>query len=63
MDGCARHLRFPCGSVVKKPPAMQEFQEMQLRCLGWEDPLEEGTVTHFSILIWRVPWKSLIPIE
>ena len=63
MDNCARHMHFPCGSVVKKLPAMQEFQEMQLRCLGWEDPLEEGTATHFSTLIWRVPRKSLIPIE
>ena len=24
--------------------------------LGWEDPLENGTATHFSILAWRIPW-------
>ena len=23
--------------------------------LGWEDPLEKGTATHFSILAWRIP--------
>ena len=23
--------------------------------LGWEDPLEEGMVTHYSILTWRIP--------
>ena len=23
--------------------------------LGWEDPLEEGMATHFSILVWRIP--------
>ena len=23
--------------------------------LGWEDPLEKGTATHFSILTWRIP--------
>ena len=23
--------------------------------LGWEDPLEEGTATHSSILAWRIP--------
>ena len=23
---------------------------MQVQFLGWEDPLEEGTATHFSIL-------------
>ena len=22
--------------------------------LGWEDPLEEGTATHYSILAWRI---------
>ena len=24
--------------------------------LGWEDPLEKGKATHFSILAWRIPW-------
>ena len=23
--------------------------------LGWEDPLEKGKATHFSILAWRIP--------
>ena len=23
--------------------------------LGWEDPLEEGMVTHCSIPAWRIP--------
>ena len=23
--------------------------------LGWEDPLEKGMATHFSILAWRIP--------
>ena len=23
--------------------------------LGWEDPLEEGMATHFSIPAWRIP--------
>ena len=22
---------------------------------GWEDPLEKGKATHFSILAWRIP--------
>ena len=29
---------------------MQEIQETQVGSLGWEDPLEEETATHFSIL-------------
>ena len=24
--------------------------------LGWEDPMEKGTVTHYSILARRIPW-------
>ena len=36
-----------------KNPAMQETQ---VRSLGWEDPLEEGMATHFTILAWRIPW-------
>ena len=26
---------------------------MQVQSLDWEDPLEEGTATHSSILTWR----------
>lgn len=29
---------FPSGLAIKNPPAMQEMQETQARCLGWEDP-------------------------
>ena len=25
---------------------------------GLEDPLEEGTTTHSSILAWRIPWAE-----
>ena len=39
---------FPGGSVVKKPPAMQETQEMWIQFLGWEDPLEKGIATSAS---------------
>ena len=41
---------FPHGSMVKKPPAMQEMQETWVRSLGWEVPLQEGTATHSSVL-------------
>ena len=26
---------------------------MKIQSLGWEDPLEEGTATHSSILAWN----------
>ena len=31
------------------------MQEMQVWFLGWKDPLEKETATHFSILAWRIP--------
>ena len=37
---------------------MQETEKMQVPSLGWEDPLEEGIATHFSILAWRIPWTE-----
>ena len=43
---------------VKKSPAMQETQEIWVRFLGREDPLEEGMATHSNILAWRIPWTE-----
>ena len=48
--------------MVKDPPAMQKTQ---VRSLGWEDPLEEGMATHYSIFAWRIPmdrgaWGALV---
>ena len=37
---------------------MQEAQEMRVQSLIWEDPLEEGMATHFSIIAWRIPWTK-----
>ena len=39
--------------LVKNPPAMRETWVWSL---GWEDLLEKGKATHFSILAWRIPW-------
>ena len=38
--------------LVKSPPAMQDSP---VQSLGREDPLEEGTAIHCSILAWRIP--------
>ena len=51
-------MDFPGGSVMKNPPVLQEPQEMWVRSLGWEDPLEEVMATHSSILAWRIPWTK-----
>ena len=37
------------------------MQETWVRSLGWEDSLEEGTATHFSVLAWRIPMDPGIP--
>ena len=44
--------------MVKKPLAMQELQEMWVRSLGWEDPLEKEMATYSSSLAWRIPWTE-----
>ena len=41
--------------MVKNLPAMQETS---IQSLGWEDTLEEGMASHFSILVWRIPWTE-----
>ena len=47
----ASHL----AQMVKNQLAMQETQ---VQSLGWEDPLEKGMVTHFSIIAWEIPWTE-----
>ena len=41
--------------LVKNLPAMQDTR---VRSLGWEDPLEKGMATDYSILAWRIPWTK-----
>ena len=50
---------FP-GDASGKESACQsrKHKEIQVRSLGWEDPLEEGMATHSSILAWRIPWTE-----
>ena len=48
--------------MVKNPLAVWETC---VQPLGWEDPLEEGMATHFSILPWRIPldrgaWRATV---
>ena len=31
---------------------------MQVRCLGWDDPLEEEMATHSSILARETSWTE-----
>ena len=41
--------------TVKRLSAMQEIW---VRSLGWEDPLEKEMAAHSSILAWKIPWTE-----
>ena len=41
--------------TVKNLPARQEIW---VRALGREDPLEKGMATHSSLLAFRIPWTE-----
>ena len=41
-------------TVKNLPPV----QEMWVRSLGQEDPLEKEMATHSRILAWRIPWTD-----
>ena len=41
--------------MVKNPSAKQE---MSIRFLGREDPLEKEIATHSSILAWEISWTE-----
>ena len=43
---------------VKNLPSKQETQEMQVRFLGQEDPLEKDMATHSSIPAWEILWTE-----
>ena len=45
----------PVAQLVKNMPAMLKNW---VRSLGLEDPLEHGTATHSSILVWRIPTEE-----
>ena len=47
---------------------MQETEETQVQSLGREDPLEEETAAHSSILVWKIPmdrgaWQAIVHSE
>ena len=44
--------------VVKNPPENAGDVRDEVLFMGQEDPLEEGTATHSSILAWRIPQRG-----
>ena len=65
-EGLGYPLQYSWASLatqmVKNLPAMRETW---VRSLDWEDPLEEGMITHSSILVWIIPidkgaWQATV---
>ena len=44
--------------VAQMVKNLSTMQETQVGSLGWEDPLEKGTATHYSILAWKISWTG-----
>ena len=44
--------------VAQRLKCLPAMREIQLRSLGWEDPLGKEMATHSSILAWRIPWRE-----
>ena len=71
MDGfkhCRGQWGLPGGSTVKNLLALKEMQETWVQSLGREDPLEEETPTHSSILGLENPmdrgtWQAIVHRE
>ena len=42
----------------KKERNLPAMQETSVQSLGWENPLEKGMATYFSILDSRIPWTE-----
>ena len=51
-------LYFLKGSVGKESACNAGEQEMRIRSLGQEDPLEKELATHSSILASKIPWRE-----
>ena len=55
---------YPCithtlmAQWVKRPPAMQEIQEIWVRSLDQEELPEENVATRSSTLAWKIPWTE-----
>ena len=48
-------LGFPGSSAGKESACNAEDPGLSL---GWKDPLEKEMATHFSVLVWRIPWRE-----
>ena len=50
---------FPGGTIGKESACQcRRHKRCRFQFLGQEDSLEEGMATHFSILVWKIPWTE-----
>ena len=55
---CTTHKNTGVSLVAQMVKNLLATQEIQVRSLGREGPLEKGMATHSSILAWRIPWTE-----
>ena len=56
-EGIGYPLQYSWASLVAKlVKNLPVMWETWVWSLGWEDPLEKGKATHYSILAWIIPW-------
>ena len=48
----------PGGSDEKESGCKSLAEDLQVRYLGQEDPLEKEMAIHSSILTWEIPWTE-----
>ena len=65
-EGIGYPLQYSWVSLVTQMVKnLPEMKKTWVPSLGWEDPPEEGMVTHSSILAWRIPmdrgaWRAIV---
>ena len=61
----SRHINMWASLVAQMVKNLPAMKETWVQSLGWKDPLEEGMVTHSSIVAWRIPmdrgaWQAVV---
>ena len=49
------YVGFLVAQLVKN---LLSIWETWFRSLDWKDPLEKEMTTHFSALVWKIPWTE-----
>ena len=49
---------FWASLVAQMVKNLSIMRKTWVQSLGWEDLLEKGMATHYSMLSWRIPWTE-----